>query len=185
VLFTVASARLTPHLRSVAGDLLKVDASVLRFYQNALDDLVCGKKEIWFSSRAKVRSTGRFSKTPSEFLFAASLHWEVTSVPSANKKDICRNPMNPTESKLILYNYEPLEVKHSQFLEIQRAKQLQDWETEAPRILAQASKGSVAVISTYSHQKPFYALMELSSNDAIKFADLDAALSRVVPDENA
>ena len=185
VLFTVASARLTPHLRSVAGDLLRVDPSVLRFYQNSLDDLICGKKDIWFASRAKIRSTGRFSQTPSEILFSASLHWDVTSVPSANKKDICRNPKNPTESKLILYNYEPLEAKHSQFLEIQRAKQLQDWETEAPSILAQASKGSVAVISTYSRQKPFYVLIELLSNEVIKVADLDSALSRVVSDENA
>ena len=53
VLFTVASARLTPHLRSVAGDLLKVDASVLRFYQNALDDLVCGKKKFGFPHARK------------------------------------------------------------------------------------------------------------------------------------
>jgi hypothetical protein len=102
LLFTVASARLTPHLRSVAGDLLQINPRILRAYKDSLDELTSGKRVAWFALRGKIRSAGRFAKTSAVALDAARLHWEATAVPSANKKDTCRNPHNSKEFSLIL-----------------------------------------------------------------------------------
>lgn len=102
LLFTVASARLTPRLRSVAGDLLRVDPRIFRTYRHALDDLVSGTQKLWYQERGQQRSTGRFSKTSPVALYAARLHWEATAVPSANKQDTYRDPSNSKERSIIM-----------------------------------------------------------------------------------
>jgi hypothetical protein len=185
LLLTVASARLTPHLRSVAGNMLRIDPSILRCYQNSLEDLTSGKRSEWFSLRGKIRSTGLFSRTSVASLDAAILHWEATAVPSANKKDTCRNPDNSKECSLVLYNFEPLDVKHKSFLELQRAHQRVAWVEEGRRIFERASPGSVVVVSLFSRQRPFYELLEILSAEApITKAALDPSIRRIVTDDD-
>jgi hypothetical protein len=183
VLFTLASAKLTPRLRSVAGNLLQIEPRILRAYQHSLDDLVSGKQSQWFQLRGKQRSSGRFSKTSPAALEAARLHWEVTAVPSANKNDTCRNPDNSKEQSVIMYNYEPLDTKHTNFLETQRALQRQNSQTEGRVIAEEASPGCVLVVSLFSRHRPFYELLEVSDATPVVTQHLEPDIYRIVAEE--
>ena len=83
-----------------------------------------------FTARGAERSTGLWGKTPQYDLEAASQWWVATSVQSANKKDLVRNPADRTETHLLCYNYEGKREKHLNFAAAMQRQQLVDWASE-------------------------------------------------------
>ena len=152
VLLTLISGRLPSRLRGVAAADLGLRGRDLKDYSSNLSDLISGEKEVWYELRGKKRLRGRFAETPVANLEAAAAHWEATSVPSADKKNLRTNPEDKNEQHLVHHNYESVREKKDCFVDSMRAAQQLEWAEEGKAVLDSCSAGSVVVTSLYTAQ---------------------------------
>ena len=125
VLLTLISGRLPSRLRGVAAADLGLRGRDLKDYSSNLSDLISGEKEVWYELRGKKRLRGRFAETPVANLEAAAAHWEATSVPSADKKNLRTNPEDKNEQHLVHHNYESVREKKDCFVDSMRTQCVQ------------------------------------------------------------
>ena len=172
VLLTVIGAELPSHLRSFVAREMSLGVKALREYSDVLDDLSGGNRLSWFTTHGAERSTGRWGKTPQHDLDAASQWWVATSVQSANKKDLVRNPADRTETHLLCYNYEGKREKHLNFAAAMQRQQLVDWASAASSELATAHSGDLAVVSLCSSTPPFFLYIQIDEERLFSAAEL-------------
>ena len=154
-------AHVAPELRSVVAQSMSVSVQDLKANSGALAQLKSGELELWFTLRGKVRSSGRFGKTPAAICEAAHQHWEDTTTPSANKKDVVASPEDDKDKHVAHFNYEQYEDKQAAFQAKMRQKKLDEQAAAAPGILAAASPGDVLVTSLMRTKAPFTRLLRL------------------------
>ena len=128
-----------PELRAVVAESMSVSAADLKSNSTKLEELKRGELNVWFSLRGKVRSSGRFGRTPAAVCEAAHQHWADTTTPSANKKDVVKNPEDEDDGHVAHFNYEQYEDKQQSFQAKMRQKEIDDRAAAAPGILAGAS----------------------------------------------
>ena len=157
-------ARAPPELRAIVAAEMSVQVSDLKENSAALDQLKSGDLAVWYTLRGKERSSGRFGKTPAAACEAAHQHWEDTSTPSANKKDMVANPEDDKDKHIAHFNYEAYEDKRSNFERKMRQKKLDGQAEAAPTILAGASPGDVLVTSLMQAKTPFTLLLRLKED---------------------
>ena len=153
-----------PELRAVVAESMSVSAAYLKSNSTKLEELKRGELNVWFSLRGKVRSSGRFGRTPAAVCEAAHQHWADTTTPSANKKDVVKNPEDEDDGHVAHFNYEQYEDKQQSFQAKMRQKEIDDRAAAAPGILAGASPGDVLVTSLMRTKKPFTLLLRLDED---------------------
>ena len=100
---------------------------------------------------------------------------KYSSTPSANKKDMIRNPEDRTETSLAYYNYEHLNDKHLALVKAKRVIQQDQWKEEDSMVLSECTPGDVVVCSLFTNKKPFFTLVQLENVSPISYAIDDAS----------
>ena len=177
-LLAVVSSKIPARLRSAAAADLGIRARDLKQHGDVLEELLDGRRDHWFELRAKKRMRGRFAETPVADLEAASAHWDATSVPSADKNKLRKNPEDKDDSHLEHNNYEHVREKKDEFVGSMRIAQQAKWQAEGPAVLEGCSVGDVVVTSLYkrsSEKGQRILLLELESTDAVAWRDVPLA----------
>ena len=85
-----------------------------------------------------------------------------------------RNPNLRTELAIVQYNYEHLDEKKGNFVNVMREIQQQQWSEEGQEQLEAAQSGDVAVVSLFSTKPRYYMLVQLTHLQPVPHGQLGA-----------